>query len=120
MIGCPSASLTYWSWRQPWPSSGPKAIAFARRQCEFSAWFTGNFERGSTPKRPAFRHKWHRNRTMKWVLFLVLLSSILPLRSWLRRNPAKHPFVWTVFGFLVIQHSPLHFFFAPIYWATCP
>src|SRR5439155_20891391 len=32
--------------------------------------------------------------------------------------PAKHSVVWMVFGFLVIQHSPLHFFLAPISWAT--
>src|SRR5258708_868487 len=57
---------------------------------------------------------------MKWIFFLILLSSVVPLTAWLRQNPERPPIIWVVFGFLVIQHSPLHFFFAPISWATWP
>jgi O-antigen ligase len=57
---------------------------------------------------------------MKWVLFLIFLCSVKPLASWIRKNPTKHPVVWTVLGFLVIQHSPLHLFFALISWAAWP
>lgn len=57
---------------------------------------------------------------MKWIALIISLLAVSPLASWLRRNPAKQPAVWTVFGFLVIQHSPFHLFFALISWATWP
>ena len=54
---------------------------------------------------------------MKWILLAVALAAVLPLSSWLRRNPHQTPKIWALVGFLAFEHGPLHMYMAMYTWA---
>lgn len=56
---------------------------------------------------------------MKWILFIVLLASVAPLASWLRRNPGRIPIACLLLGLLPWDIIP-HSYFAIISFATWP
>lgn len=63
---------------------------------------------------------WQARTNVKWIFLVTLLLSIGPLSVWISRHPGKRNLVWTVFGFLAVQHGPLHMYVAPISWAMWP
>ena len=54
---------------------------------------------------------------MKWVLLFAACAAVLPLSAWLRQNPREALKVWTLVGFLVVEHGPLHVYMALDSWA---
>ena len=58
--------------------------------------------------------------TVKWGLVAIAMVAAIPFSGWLRRNPSMHAVIWTLFGFLAVQHGPLGLYMAPISWATWP
>lgn len=57
---------------------------------------------------------------MKWIFLISIITAVVPFAMWLRRNPGSAPLVWTAFGFLAVQHGPLHLYVAPVSWALWP
>lgn len=57
---------------------------------------------------------------MKWAALAVALASIVPLASWLRRNPRHAPKLWTLVGFLPFAIGAFHFYMAAISWPMWP
>ena len=54
---------------------------------------------------------------MKWVLLFAACAAVLPLSVWLRQKPREALKVWTLVGFLVVEHGPLHVYMALDSWA---
>ncbi len=54
---------------------------------------------------------------MKWVFLAILLASIWPASSWMRKHPDKLNWLCFLIGFLPFVTGWLHLFAAPISWA---
>lgn len=54
---------------------------------------------------------------MKWVFLAILISSIWPACTWLRRNPEKLSWLCFLIGFLPFVSHGWHLLAAPISWS---
>lgn len=55
---------------------------------------------------------------MKWIALLIAAAAVVPLSTWLRRNPGEALKVWMLVGFLPFVVYRLHFYMAFISWST--